>query len=131
MVAEEVLREREEKGGIVVYESTAASPPYQRSRGLPYELRFPLAWFLAFSIIGIAIQSIRAGSFVFLDFFGANYVTWFKSFGAFSETVRSQGYEALFYSLAGEWYYFFYTGGLLALVWGFVNWIVNFEYNKK
>ncbi len=95
---------------------------------IPEEVRNPLIFTIFFAIIGIIIQSILAGKFIFLSFFSTNYVTWFKSFGGFVERIQTPGSKEFFFSLLKSWYYFFYTGGLLALIWGILNWIINFEW---
>jgi hypothetical protein len=99
--------------------------------GIPYVLRFDLAWIIFFSIIGIVIQSIQAGHFVFLDFFGRNYGAWFLSLGAFVHPVTYGSPQAFLYALMSGWYYFFYTGGLIALVWKILAMLINKEFVIK
>lgn len=94
---------------------------------VPYVLRFAIIWTVFFAIVGIFIQSIKAGEFIFKDFFIKNYVDWFKSFGSFIDNTTYSSIESLIYSILGNWYYFFYTGGLLALIWGLISWIINLE----
>jgi len=95
--------------------------------GIPYGLRFSIIWTLFFIIIGVVIQSIQANSFVFKDFFISNYVNWFKSFGSFVNFQEYASVMDLFKSIMIKWYYFFYTGGLIALIWGLLDWIINSE----
>jgi hypothetical protein len=95
--------------------------------GIPRGLRFSIIWTLFFIIIGIVIQSIQTSSFVFKDFFISNYVSWFKSFGNFVNFQEYASTIAFFKSIFGGWYYFFYTGGLIALLWGLLEWIINFQ----
>lgn len=101
--------------------------PVFRFSLIPYTLRFGLAWTLFFSAIGIAIQSIAANSFVLYDFFIANYMAWFRSFGNFTNRIIYPSVEDFVLHLLSNWYYFLYTAGLLSLIWGFLSLIVHFE----
>jgi len=94
---------------------------------IPSALRFSIIWTLFFIILGIIIQSIQANSFVFKDFFISNYVVWFKSFGSFVNFQEYVSSMAFFKSIVISWYYFFYTGGLISLLWGLLDWIINSE----
>ena len=96
---------------------------------IPAKLRVALAWVIFFAIIGIIIQSIQQGRFVFFKFFGSNYVAWFKSFGSFVNSTNYTSVRQLFSAIFREWYYFFYTGGLISLLWGIVTSVVNSEFN--
>lgn len=95
--------------------------------GIAHQLRFPLIWVIFFTIIGIVIQSIIAGRFVFLEFFGSNYVNWFRDFGSFVDPTAYESAQQLFYSIWSRLYYFFYTGGLIALIWEFISWAIHSE----
>jgi len=94
---------------------------------VPPRLRFALAWTAFFIILGIAIQSIQAGYFVFIDFFGSNYADWFRSFGSFVNPVEYGTVQNLVFAILGKWYYFLYTGGLISLIWAIIDSIVNYE----
>ena len=94
---------------------------------IPFTLRFGLIWTVVFAILGIAIQSIQASGFVFLNFFFSNYFDWFRSFGSFVQTTEYNSAREVFKSIMAQWYYFFYTGGLVSLIWGLVSWIVHME----
>ena len=100
---------------------------------IAYSLRFGLIWTLFFAIVGIVIQSVQAGRFVFFEFFGSNWIGWFRSFGSFTDPTIYATAMDLVRSIAGKWYYFFYTGGLLALLWGLISWIIHSEviFKKK
>jgi hypothetical protein len=98
---------------------------------IPFVLRFALVWTLFFSIIGITIQSINAQSFIFKEFFAENFIGWFKDFGTFTSRTAYSSSEEIFYAILEKWYYFFYTGGLLALIWGLLEWVINFEISLK
>jgi hypothetical protein len=100
---------------------------------IPPALRFSIIWTLFFIIIGIVIQSIQANSVAFKDFFISNYVNWFKSFGSFVNFQEYTGGMDIFKSVIISWYYFFYTGGFIALIWWILNWIINSEiiFTKK
>jgi hypothetical protein len=91
--------------------------------GMPYALRFPIAWTIFFSLTGILTQSIQEGQFVFIDFFGKNYADWLMTLNPFLYASP----EALIFSILGGWYYFFYTGGLVALIWKLLVILVNKE----
>ena len=54
---------------------------------VPLRLRAALIFTIFFIIIGIIIQSIDAGNFIFADFFTSNYATWFRGIGSFSRVV--------------------------------------------
>ncbi len=102
----------------------------------PFALRFAIIWTLFFIIIGIGIQyyqsmspTLQPRSFIDISgsFFGTEYAGWFRSFGSFVNVTEYESGMQVFTSIMGQWYYFFYTGGLLALIWGLISWIVNIE----
>jgi len=95
--------------------------------GIPYNLRISIIWVVFFAIIGIVIQSINASKFIFVDFFAGNYIEWFKSFGSFTNLVIYPTGLDIFKAIMEHWYYFFYTGGLIALIWELVSWIIHGE----
>jgi len=94
---------------------------------IPFLLRFALIWTAVFGILGIIIQSISGRQFVFVDFFISNYGEWFRGFGSFIQATEYESGMAIFKSIMAGWYYFFYTGGLISLIWGIVSWIVHAE----
>ena len=98
---------------------------------IPYTFRFSLIWTIFFAIIGIVIQAISADFFVFGDslkaFFITNFADWFRSFGNFSDTTLYPTAMDFLSSLLRQWYYFCYTGGLIALVWSILSWIMHGE----
>lgn len=94
---------------------------------IAYSLRFGLIWTLFFAILGIAIQSVKAKSLIFVQFFGSNWVDWLASFGTFTDPTVYPTAMDFIYSLLSHWYYFFYTGGLLAILWGLLSWIIHSE----
>ncbi len=96
-----------------------------------FGLRFALIWVVFFAIAGMVLQSIQAGVFVFGDFFGTNYINWFKSFGSFSNTVIYPSAQDFIFSMLIQWYYFFFTGGLISLIWAILSWIIHFATKKK
>jgi len=111
-------------------------PPRKQSFRIqvPFTLRFGLIWTIVFAIIGIAIQSIQSSTFVFINFFFSNYFDWFRSFGSFVQTTQYDSAMEVFKIIMSQWYYFFYTGGLISLIWGFVSWLIHLEvvvHNKK
>jgi len=124
-----------EKEGDIASEALELTPEEEKFLGkrtkarfnIAYKLRFPVIWVLFFAIVGIVIQSIKAGSFVFLDFFGANYIQWFSDFGSFVDPTAYASAQDLFYSIMGRWYYFFYTGGLISLIWEILSLIIHSE----
>jgi len=114
------------------YENRLVPKEKQKFRlQIPYNLRFPLIWTLFFAVLGIVIQSIKAGTFVFADFFWANYIDWFKSFGSFTDPAYYGSEMDVILAILRHWYYFFYTGGLISLIWAFVHWLINFEFIFK
>ena len=94
---------------------------------IPYNLRYALGWSIFFALIGIVIQSIQAGAFVFKDFFIGNYADWFRSFGTFTSTRAYNTPLDLIYAIMGEWYYFLYTGGLISILWTLIKGLINSE----
>lgn len=98
---------------------------------IPKKLRFPLAWTIFFIIIGITIQSIKSGSFGFLKFFSKNYIDWFGGFGSFVSPTEYSSVRELLYSIISNWYYFFYTAGLISLLWNFIRIIISREQKQE
>jgi len=100
---------------------------------IPYNLRYALAWTCFFIVIGIVIQSIQSGTFVFSKFFASNYAGWFRSFGNFVSMRVYSSPSELIYAILGQWYYFFYTGGLISVLWALIMSLVNSEisFTKK
>ena len=97
---------------------------------LLWELKWILAWIVLFATAGIIIQSIREGKFVFIDFFWANYKAWLNSLGRFAQFTQYSSYNDLLKQILADWYYFFYSGGLISLVWGFLSFLFK-TLNKK
>lgn len=94
---------------------------------IPYNLRFALIWTLFFVIAGIVIQSMQAQIFLWKEFFTTNYVQWFRSFGSFADMTIYATTLDFVTDLMAHWYYFFYTGGLISLIWAILSWIIHFE----
>ncbi len=98
---------------------------------IPYSLRFSIIWTLFFSVIGLILQIIQSPAFAFgqsfSNFFGSNYLNWFKTFLEFFNITEYNTGMSIFSSIMSQWYYFFYTAGLLFLIWGLISWIINFE----
>jgi len=98
---------------------------------IPYSLRFAIIWTLFFVVIGLIIQIIQTPGFSFSlsfsNFFNANFVDWFRSFGSFVNTTEYASGMSIFSSIMSQWYYFFYTGGLIVFIWGLISWIINIE----
>jgi len=95
---------------------------------IPVRLRTSLIWIVFFAILGIIVQSIQRGEFVFFSFFGSNYVDWFRSFGSFSSRIAYTSASNLLLSIFRQWYYFFYTGGLISFIWELVVSLMNSEF---
>lgn len=121
--------EKEGDNGYYNSEGTFIEAPKKQFFRLqvPYSLRFAIVWTLFFIIIGIIIQSIKANIFIFKDFFIENYFQWFRDFGAFTDIVIYPDVNSIIVAILEKWYYFFYTGGLLSLIWGILSWIIHFE----
>ncbi|MBM3247717.1 hypothetical protein FJZ17_04240 [Candidatus Pacearchaeota archaeon] len=113
--------------------SEIESPTKQAFRiQIPWGLRFSLIWTIFFGAIGLFIQySKNRVGFIWTEFFTSKYMDWFASFGNFTNPVYYSDMQSVFTSILGSWYYFFYTGGLLALIWGIISWIVHFEISVK
>jgi hypothetical protein len=89
---------------------------------LPKAFTFPLSWTLFFAIVGIIIQSIVAHRFVFIEFFGSNFVNWLYSFKLFTDTTQYANINDLILTFVKTWYYFAFAGGLLSLIWVVISW---------
>lgn len=102
---------------------------------IPYILRFSIIWTLFFVIVGVLIQYLSVPNQLLSEaiagFFTTNYVAWFASFGNFTNVTLYPTAMDFVYSLIGHWYYFFYTGGLLSLIWGFLSWLIHLEFVFK
>ena len=98
---------------------------------IPPEFRFPFAWTVFFAVFGIALQSIKGKSFVFIDFFGKNYIAWFNNFGNFSSTYQVSGMNEVLKLIANDWYYFFFTGGIIAILWALIYWAMHIELKSR
>jgi hypothetical protein len=90
-------------------------------KALLWDLKWVLAWIGLFAVAGIVVQSLRAGIFVFLDFFGSNFKLWLSSFGNFVNPTQYSTSQELVSMIARDWYYFLYAGGLLSLIWGILS----------
>lgn len=99
----------------------------KKSFSIPHQLRFPIIWTIFFILIGITLQSISNGYLTLFEFFGKNFIAWMKSLGNFTNLTTYQSQEVLLKTIFSKWYYFFYTGGLLSLIWGFFSWLINKE----
>ena len=93
---------------------------------LPREIKKPLIWFLIASVIGIIIQSSKAGHFVFIDFFGKNYIyimkLLFDSFGG----IAFVGFGFFILSLLEIFYYIIMTISLIIIIYHLIA-----TFNKK
>jgi len=95
--------------------------------GIPRSLRFSLAFTIFFSIIGIVSQSVQHGGFVFIDFFVGNYGAWLTLFGSLTGAATQEAAANMLASMAIQWYYLLYTGGLISLVWNLLILLINKE----
>lgn len=98
---------------------------------ISFGLRLALIWAVLFSIIGIIMQSIQTKSLVIINFFGKNYVAWFNIFGNFSNTTLYPNPTDFVFTLLNQWYYFFFTGGLISLVVAIINWLIHLTFKQK
>lgn len=97
----------------------------------PHPLRFPLIWTLFFAIVGIAQQSLIVKKVIIFEFFTTKYMGWFASFGNFASAYQASGMPEVFRMILGSWYYFFFTGGLLSLLWAIIHIVINAEFGAK
>ena len=97
---------------------------------VPHKLRFPLVWTAFFTMIGIIVQSIKKGDIMVLQFFWKNYFEWFASFSGFSSTSQA-GADEFIPLLFGGWYYLFYTGGIISLLWAVIYTIIHAEISAE
>jgi len=99
---------------------------------VPWVIRFALIWTIFFAIVGIFIQfSKSTAGFVWTNFFNSNYLEWFSSFGHFTNPTYYPDLRSVVFSILGSWYYFFYTGGLLALIWELLSLLIHAEFSVK
>ena len=97
------------------------------SFSLPYRLKFPIAWTIFFAVIGKIQQSIISGQLIFLQFFTTGYVEWFHLFSSYGEIYKNSGVQQVIVTVLRTWYYFFFTGGLVSIIWAIIATIVNSE----
>ncbi|MDP1728877.1 MAG: hypothetical protein Q8L27_01595 [archaeon] len=101
----------------------------------PYSLEFAIIWTLFFAIIGITLQIAQSQTFVFwnsiINFLGQNYVYWVNSFGSFISASDYVSGMDLFSSIMSKWYYFLYTGGLIAIIGTTIGRIINIKKSPK
>jgi len=90
---------------------------------IPSKMKLPIVWTIFFAVIGIIQQSLIVGSPVFLQFFTTGYFEWFSLFGSFAK-IYSSGVQQVIITFLRTWYYFFFTGGLVALIWSIIYVIV-------
>lgn len=99
--------------------------------GFPRPLQFSIIWVIFFTIIGIVLQALNDKKFILAEaiqkFFITNYIGWFNSLGNFTSSTTYPSYEAMFQLILSNWYYFFLTGGVVALIWGIISWIIHWE----
>ena len=95
---------------------------------IPMRLRAALVFTILFIIIGIVIQSIDAGRFIFIEFFTSNYAAWFRGLGSFTRMMAYSSPVDLLSAIFSQWYYFFYTAGLISLVWIIISSLINSEF---
>jgi hypothetical protein len=94
-----------------------------------YLLKFSFIWTLIFSIAGIVIHYFSSESPNILNiitgFFSSDYVNWFANFANFADAAVYPTSKDFIYALFGEWYYFFYTGGLISIIWALITLLFN------
>jgi hypothetical protein len=112
-----------------------SSPKRKFRFGLSKQIQTPLIWTLFFTIVGLVIKGFESKSFSFpqtiIDFFTVNYISWFASFGNLTTPNFYASEQDLIFALLNNWYYFFITGGILALLWGILSWIIHLEINVE
>jgi len=118
-------KEEERTNFNSVKDQTDSQKKKRRRFFLPYSLRFAIIWTLFFIIIGIVLQSIKADKLILQDFFVENFIQWFKDFGTFTDPATYPDINSILLAIIGKWYYFFYTGGLLSLIWAILSWIFH------
>lgn len=123
MGPEEVAREAEELRKK--YESLEREKTKVKF-SIPKKIRYPLVFTLFFTMIGIMVQSIQAEKLIFISFFTTSYFDWFTSFGSFVSTYETSAKDFLL-RIVERWYYFFYTGGLLSMLWAILYTIIHTE----
>ena len=94
---------------------------------IPKEIKKPLIWFLIASVIGIIIQSSNAGHFVFIDFFGKNYLYVIKTIGdGFVTSALLLGFFNTILLLLEVFYYIIMTISLIIIIYHLIA-----TFNKK
>lgn len=79
-------------------------------------LKLPIVWTLFFALIGMIQQSLISGHVVFLGFFTDGYLGWFYLFASFTKIYNQSGMQEITIEFLRTWYYFFFTGGLIAII---------------
>lgn len=102
-----------------------------RLKASPFLLRISVIWTLAFAVLGIVIQSLSRGEFVFLRFFFSNYWAWFGNFFNFFQTTEYNTGMNIFTSIMSGWYYFLYTLGLIVFIVSLIKLLINSKKNYK
>jgi hypothetical protein len=99
------------------------------SFGLPHRWRWPLLWTIFFAIVGVVIQVVNKEIIWpnIQDFFWTNFIDFFRMFGSVTDVVAYPDEMSVLRAIAGKWYYFCYTGGLVALLWTILSSIIYFE----
>jgi hypothetical protein len=98
---------------------------------ITFGLRFTLIWTSVFAVIGIVIQSINSATLALGSFFTASYMHWFINFTKFSEITLYPTTMDFLFALLDQWYYFFFTGGLISLVIAILSWLIHLIMGKK
>lgn len=94
---------------------------------LPREIKKPLIWFVIASVIGIIIQSSKAGHFVFIDFFGKNYLYVMKTlWDGFITSALLLGFFNTIILLLEVFYYIIMTISLIIIIYHLIA-----TFNKK
>lgn len=95
------------------------------------KLRFPISWTAFFIILGFIQEYIITRKFEFVNFFSSYYLNWFNSFGNFAEIYYVGGIQELGLMILRHYYYFFITGGIIALIWAIISIATHLELKKK
>ena len=102
-----------------------------KGKWLSKQLIVALIWVIFSAGVGILFQSYEAKKLVFVDFFISNFHLWFESFGGFFNPTFYDGPAVLFASILNSWYYFFYLGGLISLVWAIIAVIFHLIFRPR
>jgi hypothetical protein len=90
------------------------------------KIRFSLGWTLLSIVIGIVSQSINSKPQAYYLFFSTYLQDWFNSLLSLESREFTDNISLLSF-LFGEWYYFFFLGGILSFIFSIIFFFVYYK----